>query len=126
MVFKILIGLLWPFIKEVLFGRSDDEQNKKVVKKKLAHRITDFFMKSHRATSALILFSAASLVVTVISIRKVTAIALYRENTANTSQIEDIKDRVYQKPDDKIEITMGEEDHLENTRNNIIQRLENL
>lgn len=82
MDFKILLGLLWPFLKEALFGRSVDPDDGG--KKNFYHRVTDFFMNSHRATSALILVAILAIFVSAVSVRKLSILALNRETSTDT------------------------------------------
>ena len=119
MIFKIISSLLFPFFKEAIFGRNIDPDVDRVSKKSISQKITDFFMRSHRATSSLIIFSLLALFTCVISIKKIASIAIAKEPLCQdgagagiTAQsVVDIKN------------PLAIPDNVEDTRREIIHRL---
>lgn len=126
---KLILGLIWPFFKEAIFGRSIDP-NKDANKEKSIHqKVIDFFMKSYRATSALIIFSIIAFFVSVISVKKIASIAITREQIPDAAEVVESKPQKHQKPDDSTDDVKSVESgdiNVEDSRQEILTRIRNM
>ena len=119
MIFRIISSLLFPFFKEAIFGRNVDPDVDRVSKKSIYQKITDFFMRSHRATSSLIIFSLLALFTCVISIKKIASIAIAKEPLCQDSAGAGITAQSVVDVKNPLAIP----DNVEDTRREIIHRL---
>lgn len=119
---RILIGLIAPFFKEALFGRNIDPDTNNRAEKSISQRIIDFFMKSHRATSFLIILVSTSLFINVIAIKKISAIAITKESKDKQPKNKEL----LKKPTDTSSGTVEVDgDSLEVSRKRIMDRIGN-